>query len=63
MNICGVSYSMTCREQLNELILQPSELRNAVTGYGMMSLTLRWSYQGNTTLLARDINEMVRNAA
>lgn len=63
MNICGVSYSMTHKEQLNELILQPSELRNAVMGYGMMSLTLRWSSQGNTTLLARDINEMLRNAA
>lgn len=63
MNICGVSYSMTRREQLNELILQPSELRNAVMGYGVMSLMLRWSSQGNTTLLARDINETLRNAA
>lgn len=45
MNICGVSYSMTRREQLSELILQPSEVRNAVMGYSVMSLTLRWSYQ------------------
>ena len=63
VNICGVSYSMTRREQLSEIILQPSELRNAVTGYSMMSLTLCWSYQGNTMLLARDLEEMLRNAA
>lgn len=43
LKICGVSYSMTHREQLNGLILQPSELRNAVMSYSMMSLTMHWS--------------------
>lgn len=58
MNICDVSYSVTHKEQLSELLLHPCELRNAVMGYNMMSLILRLLYQGNITLLARATKEM-----
>lgn len=55
MNICGVSYFLTFKEQLDELILLPSELRNVAVGCSMMSLTPCWLYWRNTALLARYI--------